>query len=120
MTNISKSAKVVSMHFCASCNRFEILTLQMFDIEEVGQGHEVQFSQVLSFDCNYPSTKVITCIFALARSVSGILTFKIVYLQKLVKVTEYNFRSGPSMAIVKIHKSHHMNFALALTFSDIV
>ena len=63
--------------------------------------------------------KIFQHIFALALTLSEMLTFKIVYLQKVDQGNRAQFsQCCPLMAHIEIDKSHPMHFSLALTISE--
>ena len=61
----------------------QILTFQMFNLENVDQGHRVQYSQWTIWWQISMSTKVVNRIFALTLIFSEILTFQIFDLENL-------------------------------------
>ena len=67
---ISTSTKVAVSIFALLLTVFEILTFQMFDLENLGQGHRVKVA-VMPF----VSIKVVARTFTLALTVSEILRF---------------------------------------------
>ena len=75
--------KVIFNIFAPTLAIFEILTFEIFYLENLDQGHRVQLSQWRRSMANIKFIKAVTHIFVLALTISDILTFVI-----------FNFETG--------------------------
>ena len=108
--------------FYASSNHFRDSNVSHFYLKKVGQGHGVNsiFAMRL-FDGKYKKLQKTPIFYSLALNISEILTFQIVYLQKVGQGHEVQFSQwGHSMANIKIYKSRSVYFYVSSNlFRDI-
>ena len=96
---------------------------QIHNLQKVGQDHGVQFLQCCHSAANIKIYKTRpTCIFMLSQTISEILTFQVLNLQKEVDqghgVKFSHWRH--SMENIKIYKCRSVYFLLTETVSDIL
>ena len=115
MSNLQKSPT----YFCTSSYCFRDIIFLILDLEKVGNGHGVQFSQLHHSMTNVKIYKCLQHIFALALTISEIYIFKN-FLPPKIRSRSWSaiFAITPK-ANVKIYKCLPQIFALALTISDI-
>ena len=88
-----KICKCLPQAFCASSYRFGYIKKIYFFLQRVGQGHGAQFLLLRYLMAIVKIYKCLPHIFTLAVAVSEIYRFYISDIQKMIKITKYNFRN---------------------------